>query len=439
MKKMGIAVVLIALAAGIGAPFFSGLMMERILNQSVEDINLMYAEAGSDMTLEVVGYHRRFSSSEIEWKINLGALRAFYGIDELVFIDRAEHGFLSVRSITSLEKNKWFTDLVNNKLGGKNPLDIQTRYEVFGNIESTISLDAFSVENSKDVLDILPGQIFIQVDKKLQNASSMGTWKGMAVPGKFKMDNLSLNSKTNKVSAYIWQGDFTVLADYIWVNDPQKEMELSKLKCDYRVDFDKEENLLSIGMGYGFDRLKSQQDEISDAFVRFGINKIDAQGYEDFIKTYSQMVSHLMGDMAGTSPDEVKERVGEQLGKLAPQLLGVSEKFLKKGFEIYISDLQAKLPQGEIKGDLSLGLIKDMTIAQFIPIVMQPGAALDIFSLKSDILLPHGLVGDNQMLLAPVYPGMQTGLFLKSNGNLTHKAQTRDGKLFLNGQEVLLN
>jgi len=439
MKKIGIALVLIALAAGIGAPFFSGLMMERIIKQSVEDINQRYVKAGSDMTLEVVGYNRRFSSSEIEWKINLGALRAFYGIDEVVFTDRAEHGFLSVSSITSLEKNKWYADLVNNKLGGINPLNIQTRYEVFGNIKSTLSLDAFSVADGKDVLDILPGQISIQVDKKLQNASSLGTWKGMTVPGKFKMDNLSLNSKTNKVSAFIWQGDFTVLADYLWVNDRQKEIELSKLKCDYKVDFDKEENLLSIGMGYGIDRLKFQQAEISDAFVQFGINNIDAQGYEDFIKTYSQMVSHIMNDLAGSSPDDVKEMMAVQMGKLAPQLLGASEKFLKKGFEIYISDLRAKLPQGEIKGDLSLSLIKDMTIAQFIPIVIQPGAALDIFSLKSDILLPHGLVGDNQMLLAPVYPGMQTGLFLKNNGNLIHKAQTLEGKLFLNGQEVLLN
>ncbi|WP_457553195.1 hypothetical protein [Desulfobacula sp.] len=80
-----------------------------------------------------------------------------------------------------------------------------------------------------------------------------------------------------------------------------------------------------------------------------------------------------------------------------------------------------------------------MTLAGLIPIMMQPSIALDFFVLKTDIRLPYKLVGGNPSLLSVVYPGMQTGLFLKKGDTVVHQAETRGGKLFLNGKEVLLN
>jgi hypothetical protein len=116
----------------------------------------------------------------------------------------------------------------------------------------------------------------------------------------------------------------------------------------------------------------------------------------------------------------------------------VYEKLLKQGLELQISDLKAQLSQGQIKGNMTLGLRKDMTLAQFFPIIVQPGLALDIFSLKSDLILPYELIADKKNLLHPIFPGMQTGFFVKKGNNLIHSAETRNGKLFLNGQEVEL-
>ena len=79
-----------------------------------------------------------------------------------------------------------------------------------------------------------------------------------------------------------------------------------------------------------------------------------------------------------------------------------------------------------------------MTMTGFIPIMMQHSAVLDIFSLHSQLTLPAQMAGNNPSLLNPVYPGMQTGLFLKDGDMLTHEAQTRDGKLFINKIEVVL-
>ncbi|MBC2703672.1 DUF945 family protein [Desulfobacula sp.] len=441
MKKIIITVVLIIIFAGAGTPIFSGLMMERIVKRSFGDINQMHADTGSDVSVEISQYDRGFTSSQIEWKIRLGTLKAFYGVEEIVFVDRADHRFTNVVSKTSLEKNKWFTDFVNDKLDGKNPLDIKTEYKLSGNIESTLTLDAFSFKDGNDVIEIKPGLMFVSLGKGVNNILSEMTWAGCLIPGKIRMENLSFNSKMEKISTYIWDGKLSFAVEDIKADDGKEGFGFSNLKCDHTLDYNKEEHSLSIRMGYGIDSITSGKNTINDAFVRIGLNRMDAGGYEDFMAVYSQGINDIMEEIAASQqhPDKIKKAVEKQMADSGLQMVGVYEKLLKKGFEIQISDLRAQLPQGKIKGDVTLSLKKDMTMLQFIPIMMQPAAALDIFLLKSDVSLPYKLVGDNQMLLVPVYPGMQTGLFIKDGDNLIHKAETKDGKLLLNGKEVLLN
>jgi uncharacterized protein YdgA (DUF945 family) len=441
MKKIIFTVVLIITIAGVGAPLFSSIMMERIVKHSFRDINRIYADAGSDLSVEISQYDRGFTSSWIEWKIELGALKAFYGVEEIVFLDRADHGLTSIVSTTSLEKNKWFTDFVKNKLNGKNPLDIKTEYKLSGDIESRFAVAAFSFKDGSNVIEIMPGTMLIKLDKGLKNILFEMTWAGCLAPGKIMMDNLSFHSKMEKISPYIWEGTLSFTAENIKATDGKEKVALTNLKGDYTLDYNEEEQSLSVGMGYGMDSITSGHNFIKNAFAQIDINRIDARGYEDFIKISLQIVTDTMEEIAALQyhPDMVKKVVDKQMAAIGFQMLGTYEKFLKKGFEIQISNLRAQLPRGNIKGDVTLSLKKDMTMAGFIPIMIQPAAALDIFFLKSDISLPFELIGDNPWLLTPVYPGMQTGLFMKGGDILTHKAQTRDQKLFLNGKRVLLN
>ena len=67
-----------------------------------------------------------------------------------------------------------------------------------------------------------------------------------------------------------------------------------------------------------------------------------------------------------------------------------------------------------IKGGLTLRLLKAMCCMQFASIVSQPELLFDIFYLKSDFSLLVNLVGEDPKLLSPLYPGMQTGLFVKN-------------------------
>ncbi len=441
MKKIIFTIGLIIILAGAGLPFFNGIMMERIIKQSFDEINRRNAEKGSDIFVEIEQYDRTFFSSKIEWKIKLKALKSLYGVEEIVFIESADHGFSAVISKTSLEKNKWFMDFVDNKLDGKNPIAVKTEYKLSGDIKTTIVLDAFSFKEGNNVFEIKPGQMVLASGKDLNNIFSDMSWAGCSIPGKFSVDNLSANSKMEKNYTYIWEGMTSLSIENIKAVGTKESFEMANLKCDYELNFNKPENVLSIGLENSIKSITTGQGKIQDIFSKININNIDAMGYEEFMASYTQILNNAMAQIeaAKTHPDTMKKVFEKQMASIGLQLLGSYEKFLKKGFEIQITDVRAQLPQGNIKGDIILSLKKDVTMAKLVPIIIQPSKALDIFYLKSNISMPYELFGENNMLLSQVYPGMQTGLFLKEGENVIHKAETLDGKLLLNGKEVLLN
>jgi uncharacterized protein YdgA (DUF945 family) len=441
MKKMSVVIGLIILLAYVGTPFFRGLMMEQILRQSFDEINQRQAEAGSDISVEIQEYDRHVFSSQVEWKINPGVLKSLYGLEEIVLIDRADHGFSSVVSKTSLEKNKWFMDVVNHKLDGKNPLDIQTEYKISGEIESRIALQGFVFKEGRDLIEIKPGQMVVRLDKGIKNIFSEMTWAGCSVPGKMTMEGLSHHLQVERISTHIWNGCFAYGIKKIKSSNGKKPFEMTKMACDTTMDFDEPENKLSLVLGLGMGSVISDRDWIKDGAFKIRINNIDAQAYENFMVLYSRVVKDFMDTFAPGEmhTDTIQKAIEKQMASKGFQLAGASEKLLKKGLEIQVSGIKAQLPQGNIKGDIILSLNKDMTLARFVPIIMQPKAALDVFYLKSDFRFPGQLIGDNPMLLSPIYSGMQTGLFLQRGENMIHKAETRDGKVWLNGKPVLFD
>ena len=438
MKKIVAGIFLLLIIAGVGVPFVNGLVMENIVKKSFANLNSMYSDTGSGVSIEIMRYDRKFSSTEIEWKIKLGAMKAIYGIDEIVFIDRAKHGYTGIVSTTSLEKNKWFTDFVSKKLAGINPLVISTEYKLSGQINATITLAAFTLPVEGEMIAVKPGKAYFTWDEELKNFSSETSWDGFSVAEKMAIEGISLSSNLEKISTYLWDGTLSYGIAKGQIKGNSEQFELADFKGDYSLDIDKEENTVAVVATFGVNRLQAGLEKLENGFVRLGVINMDAQGFEEFVRLYTEMANTFLKDFtaAGDDPEKMKSILEDQLRRTQFQMLTAYERLLKKGLEFQLSDLRAQLPEGEIHGDVVISLNKDMTFAQFIPLLQQPELMLDIFSLHSEVQLPAKLVGDNPMLLTPIYPGMQTGLFVKDGANLTHKAETRDAKLFLNGQEV---
>lgn len=442
MKKIILGVGVILIVAGLGSPFISGLVMERVVREAFGNLNKVYADSGHDVSAEIVRYDRGFGSSEIEWRIKFGRLKAVYNIDEIVFVDRAEHGLSGIVTKTSLEKNQWYTDYVTGKLAGKDPLHITTSYKMTGEIEATTAVDAFVLQTEQETFTVKPGSLTVACDKEFKKFSSRASWDGMAVADKIVLSGLSLNSDLTMISPYIWDGQAHFVMQSVKAKGEGDidQMDLANLKVNYLLSYNKEQNSLSAKAEYGADSITAGPEKIDNIFARLGVSGLDAGRFEEFMKLYTSTMNAFLGEMANAqdNPEKMKEIIEQQMATIGFQMVAAGEKLLTRGLEFQISDLHLQTSEGEIKGDVTVSLIKDMTFAQFIPVANQPELALDILTLKSAVSLPEKLVGDASMLLAPFYPGMQTGLFVKDGESIQHKAETKDGKLFLNDKEVVL-
>jgi uncharacterized protein YdgA (DUF945 family) len=197
---------------------------------------------------------------------------------------------------------------------------------------------------------------------------------------------------------------------------------------------------LSAKQEYGVKRLEVGPEKIDHAFGRIGVSGLDAKAFEAFMKFYSDTMTPVLADIAAANkdPQKMNRIVQDKMTMIGTQLLAEGEKLLTKGLTLEISDVHVGLPEGDINGDVRIGLKQDMTVAKFIPLATNPELALDIFSLKSTISFPQALVSDAPTLFSPIYPGMQTGLFVKNGNMAEHSAEIKNGKLYLNGQEVVL-
>ncbi|MGB3221588.1 MAG: DUF945 family protein [Desulforhopalus sp.] len=440
MKKIIIGIVFLIIIAGVGAPFVNGLVMENIVRESTNNLNNMYSDTGSGLSVEIINYDRNYASTEIEWKINLGNLKEVYGVDEIIFIDRATHRFTGIVSETSLEKNIWFSNLVNDKLDGKNPVVITTEYSLSGQINSTIALAAFSLPVEDEVIEIKSGKALFTCEEDFKKFSSEISWAGFSVAEKMQVNGISVASDLTRLSTYLWDGTFFLGIEKSQIAGNTGAFDLTNFKIDYSLDVDEDENRLSVVTSIGFDNMLAGSEKVDNAFVRIGSVNMDIQGFEEFVKLYTEMANSVLQDVAAAQndPEQAKTALQEKLIQTRFQFIAAYEKLLKRGLEFQISDLHAQLPMGEVIGDVVLTLNKDMTLAQFIPLMNQPVLILDILSLQSNFTLPAEMAGGNSMLLAPIFPGMTTGLFVKDGETLTHQAETTEGKLFLNGQEVRL-
>ncbi len=441
MKKALFVFVFIIGAAAAGIPFFKGYVLEKLVRQSVNDINNVYADTGSDIVFKIRQYTRGYFSSQIEWAVKLGTLKTIYGIEEIICVDRAAHGFLKIESVTSLEKNKWFKGVVNEKLEGKNPLSIRTEYKLSGEINSVVSLEKCSFTSGRDRIKVKPGMISISLNKGGKTIIAQMAWKGCSGFEKFKMDDLFMQADLNKVSTYIWDGDVSFKIKRAGIERQNQTREVFNLQCDYKMAYDKKDQSLFLEVGYGFDQMLSAKRVIKDAFCQIGINRLDAKGYEAVMMVYGQEIKDLLKVLvqSGRHDSPAEKLIEAQMKQVGFKMIGTYEKVLKNKTQIQVSDLRATLPEGDVKGSILLRLKEDITMGKVLGIMIQPKRILDSIYLESNIVFPSELIEGDSFFVSPIYPGMQTGLFLKNGKVLNHNAVTMNGKLYLNEKEVLFN
>lgn len=442
MKKGIIVVVAIAALAGLSLPYINGRVMERIVYEASDNINQMYTDSGSDIKIEIEQYDRGVTKSFIDWKIDLGMFASVYGIDEIRFVEEADHGYKGVTSQTRLENNPWFQDFLDQYLNGQNPFQIKTVYPLKGDIVSTITMDAFTVDNAEGITgSVKPATMSLSMDKHLTRIGTDLSWQGLHAGDMIQVDGLSAKTQLNRISTHIWAGTSSFNLAQLWVKDKGDHVAMKNATADTQIVFHKESNRLDISLGMGVEELAEKGAPVLDGGVfKVHLDQLDAAGYEQIAQMYAAMVSDMVKAMGekGFDPQKMDSFFQRHAAAQGLQMMTEFEKLLRKGLMIRISELKARLPKGEVDGFLRLALKKNMTMAGFMPVMMNPDILLDIFDLETRLTLPEALGGNNPNLYQPLYPGMQTGLFIRENGQICHQAKTTDGKLYINQKEVSL-
>jgi len=437
MKKWVVVLAISLLVAFPAFPFVNGIIMERTVKRTIENINQMYADTGSDMRLDILEYNRGLFDTRVQWRVDFGSLAGIY-MKEILLVEKADHGFLGISSETSLEKNIWYSDWVKTKLGGKDPLKIRTRYSATGPIASVVTLDAFSMETGKKSLNIGALEFNVSIDKAFEFFSTHGRWEGL-FEETGKMGPLTFEIVHTKIPNLIWQGKGSMVMDEFTSDEQGASIGLSDISCSYNISADPDHQKMNMGMVMTAGGVEFDGNPLSKWVIDLGLKHVDIQAYEALVRLYYQVLNKSMAQTrSGLSTGEIGTIVRKTMKRNVPQFVSGLEKLLKKDFEIRMSKLNLELPQGKIKGRFSLGLKQDVTMVQCLMLAAQPDLALDIFFLQSDISLPLALVGDRQDLIFPMFQGMKTGLFVHGGDRLTHRAETRDNRLYLNGQEVVL-
>ena len=278
MKKILAGIVVILLAAGLGAPFVNGLLVERQIRETFDKINKMYGDTGLGITVEITRYDRGFSSSEMEWKVNFGKMAALYGMKEWLFLNRMKHELTGVVAETTLTKNPVYTDFINQKLAGKDPLHLTTRYSLTGTFETTATLDAFSITEEGETVQVKPGRIHATSDKHLKHFFYEGTWDGLQVNDLATMEGFSIKSDLEMASLYLWDGYATFAIKGGRVEDANAPFSFSNLKMDCTSKYDKERNILSGKVEYGADSLIVGREKGREPFCALSRKRIECQG-----------------------------------------------------------------------------------------------------------------------------------------------------------------
>lgn len=443
MKKALLGVLVIIVIGVIAAPFVNGLMMQKVLHAQLEKYNDLYADLPFYPKLELTRYDRGFGSSEIEWTITMPQLQTIDGIEPIVLVETAQHGYLGVSSTTSLERNSWYSDFIRENLAGKDPLSIASSYNFLSGVTATVSLASFELRDDKNNHFIIsPGVLVIKTDRAFVNFLTDASLEGFSIPGEVDIKGIALHSDMKMISSLMLDGKSSFSIQQVNIKDRNttKEVAISAITGGSNIDFDEIGRKLSMSAEYSVAQIVADEKKIDDIHFKFGINQLDSDGFEKVYKVYADMMSDIMANLATAQndPEQARAILNQQMARVGIRLMSEVEKLLKKDLQIEIADLHLTLPQGEVKGDFAIGLKKDMTLTDFMALTQQPEKLVEVFSFASNMTLPDGLVPNQESLLVPMFPGMPSGVFEKQGEKLVHKGEIKDNKLLLNGKEFVL-
>ena len=444
MRRILVFVILFFIAAGLVYPYIKGLVLRHEIKQSVEKFNNRLTDSvtsGSIRSITINHYETRYAESDIEWVVKTQCLNPWFDINDIILLDRMTHTFSNkVVSQTSFEKNLPYQKWVDQYLNGKDPLNITTEYFLSGDIKSFVTMDEFIIKNGTDTFHVKSGKVQFEFYKDLEQVVLNLSWNGIKMPGILRIDPLQITCQMKKANGKIWEGTAQFGVNGFTLFSLENPLALKELTGEYRSVVDENLSMVSIDLSAAIHSWASKMWNFSSGRGKLMLHNLDADGVVQFIRLYRDSRTDFLRQAFLLDMDSpaMERMVKQEITKLGAHFMDVYEMFLRKGLKIHLKEFHVTVPEGDIRADVRLALKKSMTRSGFLPVLLKPTRALDIFSLKSDIGMPDNLVKDPTMLTSPPFGQMKSGLFVFKENRLEHQAEIRDNGLWLNNNAVEL-
>lgn len=442
MKKLLIILICLAVVSAAGLPIANGIVMERTIKSAIEENNTKAANTGTGFRIKILEYDRGLFSSRVKWCIENA--NAFPGSEtaQLVLVDQGTHGFFYANSQTSLKENPWYTQWVNTRLNGKDPLSIQTRFSLTGSMRSTIQMNAFSIEEKGKKVDVHALNIDISTGKGFETLDAKGRWEGLSQGSELVIGPVTFTSDLYQLTDIIWAGKNTCSLEQLNINDGKSDpVNLSGLTVNFDTNASEDKTAITMATDFHVDRIELGGKSLSDWAATLKLKQMDTASVEQLMVLYSDMMTQAGQRFEKTdgTPGDFQDTLKDEMARNTPQLMSALNGLLKKGLGIEVTGLDIDLPEGKVSGSLNLSLKKDLDPSNIFVFAMQPDMMFSFFDLDAQLSLPYALAGGIPNLTEPLLPGMTTGLFVTKGDLLSLDMHIKEEKLFLNGHQVVLN
>jgi uncharacterized protein YdgA (DUF945 family) len=439
MKKVLVALLVAVVVCVAAAPYVNGLMMEKLLHKQLQRVEQIYGENPFSPQIQILSYERGYLSTEIEWSISTPQIGAVNEAVPVFLVEKAKHGLFGVSSTTSFDQNSWFSEFVEDDLAGENPFSITTDYSLFSGASVAVTVDAFELTLEEgELLVVSPAELVVETDSQLKSVAMHGHADGFAILG-LDVRGIDLDVDMQLISSLISEGESTIAVEQVVVTDDTEDfaVTLSGLENTSIIDFDETANKLSVATRYSANQIIAEDETIKDLNFSISLDQLDVEALENIYSLYLDSADAILETLQA-GDEGPSDQAQFEMAMLGMSLIPEVENLLQKDLGIAIKDVHLSFPDGEIDGMISIALKKNMTFAGFVALASDPQQLVDVFSFTSNVTIPDGLIPNQADLLLPMFPGMQGGLFEMGEGVLTHKAEIKDEKLFLNDKEFAL-
>lgn len=442
MKKLLIVLICLVVVCAAGLPIANGIIMERTIKSAVEDNNNQAAKAGAGLRIKILEYNRGLFSSRVKWCLEIPGGIPGSDTSQLVLVNQGKHGFWRIISQTSLQENPWYTQWVNTRLNGKDPLSIQTRFSLAGTMGSTIHLDAFSIEDKGKHIDVHTLDLDVSTGNGFETLEAKGRWEGLSQGSEFVMGPVTFTSDLYQLTDMIWAGNNTFSLAHLKINDGKSNpVDLSGLTVNFITNASEDKKSMAMAMDFHVNRIELGGKPLSDWAGALKLKQMDTASFELVMLLYSDMMTQAGQrlEKTGGNPGDFQEILKDEMARNTPQLVSALNGLLKKGLGMEIIGLDIDLPEGTVTGGLDLSLKQDLDPSKLFILAMQPDMVFSFFDLDAELNLPYALADGIPNLTEPLFPGMATGFFVIKGDLLSLDMHIKEDKLFLNGNQVVLN